>query len=113
MTFGILVGTGAGVAYTATFVAIGHYFERRRPLALGLMYLGDAASGMACGPLFTYSLRQVASGMACSPLFTYSPRYIASGVACGLWSCGLLYIFSLPLNQMYMLLCQVNLLNLI
>ena len=78
MTFGILVGTGAGVAYTATFVAIGHYFERRRPLALGLMYLGDAASGMACGPLFTYSLRQVASVMAC-----------------GLWSCGLLFIYSL------------------
>ena len=56
LTFGIMVGFGVGLGYTASIVAVGQYFERRRPLAYGLTLLGNVLSGMMLNPLFTFTL---------------------------------------------------------
>ena len=57
LTFATFVGTGVGLGYTSSMVAIGQYFERRRPLAYGITLLGDAGSGMLLVPFFTYTLQ--------------------------------------------------------
>ena len=49
------MGGGIGLAYTASLVAVGQYFERRRPLANGLTLLGSAFSGLFLGPLFMFT----------------------------------------------------------
>ena len=56
LTFGVVVGFGVGLGYTASIVAVGEYFEKRRPLALGLTFLGSAASGMILAPIFTFTM---------------------------------------------------------
>ena len=56
ITVGVLVGGGIGLAYTASLVAVGQYFERRRPLANGLTLLGNSFGGLVLGPLFMFTL---------------------------------------------------------
>ena len=50
-----MVGFGVGLGYTASIVAVGQYFERRRPLALGIAFMGAVLSGVTLNPLFTYT----------------------------------------------------------
>ena len=55
ITFGMMVGLGIGLGWTASLVTIGLYFERRRPLAYGIALLGDAIGGMMLNPLFVFT----------------------------------------------------------
>ena len=55
LTFGLMVGGGVGLGFTASLVAIGQYFERLRPMAYGIGLLGAGLSGMTLNPLFTFT----------------------------------------------------------
>lgn len=42
LTYGIMYGTGASLAYTPSLVILGHYFKRRLGLANGIVTAGSS-----------------------------------------------------------------------
>lgn len=55
MTYGILFGIGASLAYTPSLVILGHYFERYLGLVNGFVTAGSSVFTMIM-PFFIYYL---------------------------------------------------------
>ena len=59
VTYGGLLGVSIGASYTASLVSLGGRFEKGRPLALGLSYLGSHLGGFILSPLFAWTLEEL------------------------------------------------------
>ncbi|XP_054718143.1 monocarboxylate transporter 10-like [Uloborus diversus] len=56
LTYGVLLGSGASLAYTPSLVVLGHYFHRRLGFVNGLVTAGSSVFTMVMPLLLTYLL---------------------------------------------------------
>ncbi|XP_035226613.1 monocarboxylate transporter 10-like isoform X2 [Stegodyphus dumicola] len=56
LTYGVLLGSGASLAYTPSLVVLGHYFRRRLGFVNGLVTAGSSVFTMVMPLLLTYML---------------------------------------------------------
>ncbi|XP_067661782.1 monocarboxylate transporter 12-like isoform X2 [Haliotis asinina] len=77
--FGILAGTGFGIVYTPTAIAVGHYFKEKRVLANGIA-LASAGIGILSGPhLIGWLIDQFGWRMAMSTLGCITAQMVVMG----------------------------------
>ncbi|OWF38312.1 Monocarboxylate transporter 14 [Mizuhopecten yessoensis] len=92
-TYGVVAGVGAGIQYTAVFIAIGYNFERNVNLALGFALSGSGIETLVFTPVFTYlttvySLEGLCScvsrslaGLACNSKVIDEPTLLSGTLA--------------------------------
>ncbi|XP_046547741.1 monocarboxylate transporter 12-B-like isoform X2 [Haliotis rubra] len=77
--FGILSGTGFGIVYTPTAIAVGHYFKEKRVLANGIA-LASAGIGILSGPhLIGWLIEQFGWRTAMSTLGCVTAQMVVMG----------------------------------
>ncbi|XP_046368551.2 monocarboxylate transporter 12-like isoform X1 [Haliotis rufescens] len=77
--FGILSGTGFGIVYTPTAVAVGHYFKEKRVFANGIA-LASAGIGILSGPhLIGWLIDQFGWRIAMSTLGCITAQMVVMG----------------------------------
>lgn len=82
VTYGIIGGIAKSLAYTASIIMVGYYFDKRRGIAVGITTAGVGLGTFIYAPLMEWSFK------------TYSffgTMIILAGVALNLFPCGLLY----------------------
>lgn len=53
-TYGFLAGLGYGMMYVATTIVVGYYFEKWRPLAIGIAVCGAGVGSVSLPPVLYY-----------------------------------------------------------
>lgn len=59
ITYGVLLGSGASLAYTPSLVILGHYFRRRVGLVNGIVTAGSSVFTMVMPLLLSHLLEEI------------------------------------------------------